>query len=198
MCSRMFVRLLLATGLAALAGCGQPRAWLEAERLEGTRPEWVILRCRISGFPARPRFSWKLPGGVRTTSNQPMDESALLVQVNDNLRTAETVECTAGSEKDPPQASAQLSLGPLTPSAAKIAANQLTVDGSGFGAQAGDDAVWLVPPRGRAVRADHACKGAAWSENHIVACLPALSQKSYQVRVQSGGRLGLGPLVTLP
>jgi hypothetical protein len=193
----MFSRLLLV--LLVVTGCGQPRAWMEAERLEGTRPEWVVLRCRISGFPARPRFSWKLPPGVHPIStSQPLDEGALLVQLNDNLRSSEVVECTAGSDKDPPTATAQLALGPCTPASAKIAAGQLIVDGNGFGDKGAADAVWLVPARGRALRADHACKGASWTETHIVACLPKLAAKSYQVRVESAGRLALGPLVTVP
>jgi hypothetical protein len=177
----------------ALFGCGQPRAWIDVERIEGTHPEWAILRCRTSGFKSRPRIAWKLPGGVRLTgAGQPLDEDALQVQLNDNLRSAEIVECTATSDKE---AAARVALGPCKISAARIAAELLTVEGSGFSTPAGGDEVWLVPARGRARRADHECKGGAWSDTRIVACLPRLGKGAYQVRVQSAGRLVLGPAV---
>jgi hypothetical protein len=186
--------------LVAAAGCrsGTPSARLEATRLEATRPELVLLQCRASGFPARPKFSWKLPGGVRTSGVPPLDHGSLLVQLADNLRHAELVECTATSEGNL-TATAELALGPITVSSAKVEGSLLTVEGSGFGAKAGTaDGVWLVPARGRALATLTPCKGASWSETKIVACLPATAQKPYQVRVQSGGRLGLGPPLNLP
>jgi hypothetical protein len=181
-----------------VAGCGQPLARIEVERLEGTRPEWAILRCRASGFTNPPRFTWKLSAGVRPIGvNQPLDGGALLVQLADNLRGSETVDCVA-ADKDV-QAAAQLSLGPCQVTAARVAAGVLTIDGSGLGLQAGpDDGVFLVPPRGLTRRADHTCKGGSWSDTRIVACLPSLAKQGWQVRVQSGGRLALGPLVTPP
>jgi len=191
-----------------VSGCQGPRVRLSATPLEGTRPQLVLLECNLSGFPARPRFAWKLPPGVKTSGTPPLDEGALLVQLADRLRTAETVECTAIGEGDPRKsgpgpgnltATARLALGPLEINAARAAGSQLTVEGAGFGPQAAeDDAVWLVPARGRALKADHACPGASWSESKLSVCLPKLSKDPYQVRVQSGGRLALGPAVTLP
>ncbi len=199
------LRAVLLVAVAAAApshGCRTPRARLESELLQATHPELVLLRCRISGFRGRPRFSWKLPSGVRLyASNEPVDEGALLVQVNDTPHP-ELVQCDAIHEPD--SATALLALGPSQVTAAHAAAATatavalLTVDGSGFTVERGeDDAVWLVPARGVAVRADHACKLASWSESHIVACLPKLASGSYQVRVQSGGRLAAGPSLTL-
>jgi hypothetical protein len=174
-------------------GCGQPRAWIDVERIEGTRPEWAILRCRTSGFPKRPRFAWKLPGGVRPTGvGQPLDEDALQVQISDNLRSAEIVECAASGDKE---AAARVALGPCKISATRLAAQLLTVEGSGFGSEGSGDELWLVPARGRARRADQGCKGGSWSDTRIIACLPPLAKGQYQVRVQSAGRLVLGPFV---
>ena len=66
----------------------------------------------------------------------------------------------------------------------------LTVDGSGFPAQRGDDdAVWLVPARGSAVRADHACKAAVWSEDPTDRLRPQARQKKL-----SGARTERWPL----
>jgi hypothetical protein len=178
--------------IVALFGCGQPRAWLEAERLEGTRPDWAVLRCRTTGFPSRPHYTWKLPATVHSVGGQPLDDDALLVQVADNLRGAEIVECIADD------VGARLALGPGAITTARLAANQLTIDGSGLGSAGPDAAVYLVAPRGRAVRTDGACKAASWSDTRIVVCLPTLSGKAYQVRVESAGRLVLGPLVSIP
>jgi hypothetical protein len=188
-----------AAPVAAPSGCRAPRARLEALPLPGARPEQLVLRCQASGFPARPRYSWRLPAGVRAGgSGQPLDEDALLVQLSDGSKAAELVECSAIGDGGALIATARLALGPSTVSAAKESAGVLSIDGSGFPAQRGDDdAVWLIPGRGPAVRADSACKAATWSETKIAACLPKLPKKTYHVRVQSGGRLALGPSLPL-
>jgi hypothetical protein len=198
----MSLRGLLLVAATAVApaphGCRAPSARLEVLRFEATRPELLVLRCRATGFRLRPRYSWKLPTGVRAfTSGEVTDEDALQVQVADGARGALDVECTALDEPDVATARVRLGAGQVT--AAKAAAGQLTVDGSGLGEERGpDDAVWLIPARGAALRADHDCKSATWSDGRVVACLPPLAPKCYQVRVESGGRLLLGPPVTLP
>src|SRR3989442_917136 len=49
---------------------------------------------------------------------------------------------------------------------------------------------WLGPPRGEGRAADHACKGGAWSDTAVSACLPpSLPTGVWQLRVQSGGEL---------
>jgi hypothetical protein len=198
----MSLRALLLVAATAVApaphGCRVPSARLEVLRFEAARPELLVLRCRASGFRLRPRYAWKLPTGVRAfTSGEATDEDALQVQVIDGARGALDVECTALDEPDVATARVRLGAGQIKE--AKVAAGQITVDGGGFGEERGsDDAVWLIPGRGAAVRADHDCKSASWSDGHIVACLPRLAQKNYQVRVESGARLLLGPPVTLP
>ena len=82
----------------------------------------------------------------------------------------------------------------------------ITVDGSGFGPMlpaGSEDGVYLVPAHGAAVRADHACKAAQWSDARIVCCRPASLDAGhagaaadagpYEVRVQAGGRLAVAP-----
>ena len=188
----MFFRLVLS--MLALAACARPAVRIEVERVEGTRPELVLLRCIPSGIGGHPRFSWHLSPGARTSGIPPLDEDAILVQLADG-KNSETIECVLFGENNL-TLTAQASIGPLAVSSAKLDGAQLTVEGSGLGGKpTRDDAVWLVPARGRALRADHACKSASWSESKIVACLPALEKKPYQVRVQSGGRLALGPQI---
>jgi hypothetical protein len=179
----------------APSGPAHLSARVEADRLEANRPELVLLRCRTGGFGARALISWRLGAGVRAFGyGQPLDDAGLLVQLPDANRTAMTVDCTAESEEGQ-VVSAAVGLGPIViSSAAADQGGKLTVDGSGFAVQrGGDDAVWLVPGRGAAVRADHTCGGASWGETRIVACLPRLARGSYQVRVESAARLALGP-----
>jgi hypothetical protein len=188
----MFFRLALA--MIALAGCNRPGLRLEAEPIEGTHPALVLLRCIASGIPGHPRFAWHLSPGARTSGVPPLDEDALLIQLSDT-KSAETIECVVFGENNF-TASAEVSVGAIAISGAKLDGAQITVEGSGFGGKpAPNDAIWLIPGRGRAIRADSACKNASWSETKLVACLPPLDKKPHQLRVQSGGRLALGPLL---
>ncbi len=188
----MFFRLALLTICAA--GCNRPGLRLEAEPLEGTHPPLVLLRCIATGIPGHPRFAWHLSPGARTSGVPPLDEDTLLIQLSET-KSSETIECVVFGENNL-TATAQAAIGPLVISTAKLEGSQITVEGTGLGGKpAREDAVWLIPTRGRAVRADASCKAASWSEAKIVACLPSLEKKPYQVRVQSGGRLALGPEV---
>jgi hypothetical protein len=186
--------LLVAAAAAAPNGCRAPRAHIEVVRLVATRPQLVLVRCRTTGFASPPKFSWTLGPGVRTTGyGERTDEDALMVQLL-SPKGALTVQCNASV--DGASASAEVGLGPIAINKAKLAGTALTIEGGGFSTHRGpDDAVWLVPARGDALRADSACKGAVGGDARIVACVPAPLKSAYQVRVQSGGRLGLGPVV---
>jgi hypothetical protein len=196
------IRLLL---LAAAAWCGcarsaEPEVWIEASRLVGTRNDQVLVRCRQSGLAEPLVYAWTLgsaAGGGPGSSIR--DQPALLLSSAPNAVAANTqVTCTisdAGGRK----LSASVLLGQIAVSAARLDHETLVAEGSGFGPTRGaDDAIWLVPARGAARPADHACKDAVWSDARIVACRPpSLLPGRYEVRVQSTGRLGraAAPLV---
>jgi hypothetical protein len=181
--------LALAAATAAAAppsGCaGPPRARVEAARLDGTRPELAILRCRAAGGRAPYTFGWKLGTGVRAYSPlAPLDEEALLVTVDSPRTNSGGVTCTvvdaAGAT-----ASAATSLAPLVVTRALVPPKGLiAIDGAGFG---GGGAVWLLGAGG-ARAADQSCKAAGWTDSKIIACRPD-EQPVREVRVESGGRL---------
>jgi hypothetical protein len=183
------------------AGCSRPRARLTVSRFEGARPELALLRCQASGLRPPIKYAWKLGAALRPYGwGNPVDEETLLVQVSEPP-AGMTIDCSASDGTLTASASADLA--PVTVTA--VSAPQpspgapLTVEGTGFGPAPGpDDALYLVPRGGAAVRVDHECKDASWVDTRIVACLPHdLERRMYQVRVQSAGRLGIGPVVTV-
>jgi hypothetical protein len=181
------------------AGGGTPpSARIEAVRYEGTvGPTW-LLRCRSAGLTPPLKHAWTLSPGLRTAVwAMPLDEDAVLVNTPEPIARGTGAECKV-SDAHKREAHAQIALDPIAVTAATVAAGgPLTVEGSGFGGKRGnEDGVWLVPPRGFAVAADHACKQASWSETRITACVPSPLPRALQVRVQSRGRLGLGPALT--
>ena len=99
-------------------------------------------------------------------------------------------------------------LGPLVVRSAVVAADVVTVEGDGFGpVREPGDAVYLGFARGLSA-ADHSCKRAVWSDNKIVACVPAGAKPlgpgpqgragCDDVRVESGGRLVLASVTGPP
>ena len=126
----------------------------------------------------------------------PSDEPTALVQPPE--LGASWAECAA-TGADKVVARAAHSLTPLAITAAPATAKVgelVTVRGSGFGpAPAGGDGIWLVPPgRGTARPADAACKGAAWSDAVVSACVPSSARGAgWQLRVQVGDELALAP-----
>jgi hypothetical protein len=75
----------------------------------------------------------------------------------------------------------------------------VTVRGSGFGpARGSDDDLYFVSARGAVVAADADCRGAAWSDGAVSACVPpaALAAGAWQLRVQASGALALAPTLT--
>jgi hypothetical protein len=133
----------------------------------------------------------------------PLDEETLMVELHGPPNpAASTLECRVtplgtdgGAASASPLMIAWQSLAPVLVRAVSGAPGRVVVEGSGFGpTRRPDDGVWLVPASGSAVMADHACKEAVWSDGHIVACAPrGILPHPYQVRVESAGRLGLGP-----
>jgi hypothetical protein len=183
------------------AGCSRPRARLTVSRFEGTRPVLALVRCQASGLRPPIRYAWKLGASLRPYGwGNPVDEETLLVQASEPP-TGATIECSASDGISTASASADLA--PVTVTAVSAPqpspGAQLTVEGSGFGPARGpDDALYLVPRSGAAVRADHECKDASWVDTRIVACLPRdVERRPYQVRVQSAGRLGIGSVMTV-
>src|SRR5581483_11593151 len=187
------IRLRVWWLVALLAGCGAPRARIAVERLPGTRPELVLLRCQAIGLK-KPKYEWTIGSSVHQVGwGAPRDEAALFVSLDKGAPANLSVSCRA-SEEGGRSLEASTSLAPIaikSASAPKRAGDLVVVEGSGFGAKPLDgDALWLIPPRGNRVPLDHACKGASWTDAKITACLPAQPPGRYELRLQSGGRLG--------
>jgi hypothetical protein len=182
------IRLLPLVLAAGCAGDAAPELWIETARLLGGRGEHVQVRCRTSGLVEPIVYSWAPGPAVGVAMSGPRDGAALLVTVPASAQPAQAfIGCTAVDANNR-KLQRQISLAPVTISAARAEGRVLTVEGSGFGAsRAPEDAVWLIPHGGAARAADHGCKGAAWSDARIVACVPP---GRFEVRVQSAGRLG--------
>jgi hypothetical protein len=175
---------------------------VEAHRLDGPRPPQWVLRCRADGLEPPVKYQWRFPAGVKQIGwGSLQDEANELVQPPD--KPAAWGECTA-TGSDGVAVRVSHSLVPLAVSAAPVTAKAgelITVRGAGFGPSAsGEDGIWLVPPWGRALRAVD-CKGAAWSEAAVSACVPAGARgRTFALRVQSNESLALAPkpLVVAP
>ena len=181
--------------LALLAGCGAPRARIAVERLPGTRPELVLLRCQALGLK-KPKYEWTIGSSVHQVGwGAPRDEAALFVSLDKGAPANLQVSCRASEEKEKGgrTVEAATSLAPIaikSATAPKRAGEPVVVEGSGFGAKPlAGDALWLIPPRGDRVPLDHGCKGASWTDAKITACLPPEPPGRYELRLQSGGRL---------
>jgi hypothetical protein len=193
--------------LVLLAGCGAPRARIAVERLPGTRPELVVLRCQALGLK-KPHYDWTFGASVHQVGwGAPRDEAALFVSLDKGPPALLSVSCRASEEKEQGGRSvdAATSLAPIvfkSATAPKRIGELVVVEGSGFGGKPLDgDALWLIPPRGDRLALDHGCKGAAWTDAKITACLPPQPQPPgrYELRLESGGRLAatainLGPV----
>lgn len=185
---------------ALVVGCSRPpAATVEVRHLDGPRPPEWAARCRADGLAPPIAYQWKLAPTVRAVGwNPPLDQPALLVEIpHPDPRVAAWVECTVVGA-DRAQARGAASLNPPSVSAAPATAKPgelVTVRGSGFGvARNADDALWWVPAWGAARVADHACKGAAWSDAAVSACAPStLGAGEWQLRVQASGSLALAP-----
>jgi hypothetical protein len=194
---------------ASVIGCaGSPSAHISEQRLDGPRPPQAIIRCETDGLTPPLKIAWKLPPEVKQIGwGVPSDnETALLVQVPGSSATGMWAECTA-TGKDGVVVKVERSLNPpvITAAPAKIKrGDKVTVRGSGFGRTRGaDDAIYLVPAWGAALALDHKCKGAAWSDSAITACLPPSlpsPSPSLLLRVQASGELAqaAAPLVVTP
>jgi hypothetical protein len=179
-----------------VVACSRPPAARVVVRpIDGPRPPQVVARCRVDGLAPPVQYHWRLVPGARTVGwNPPIDEASLWVEVPPPGAPA-WIECVAtGADKVDATGGASLVAPALSavPAAAK-AGDLVTVHGAGFGrTRNDDDALWLVPTWGAARVADHACKGAAWSEAAVTACLPpSLPPGNWQLRVQAAGSLAL-------
>lgn len=171
-----------------------PSVRVEARRLDGPRPPQVALRCRATGLPGPIKYAWRFAAGVKTLGwSVPTDEPVALVQLPDPVSTPVWAECAATGDNGVVARAAHA----LTPPVIAVASTKaragevVTARGSGFGpSRNDDDALWFVPSWGRARAADHACKGATWSDTSVSACLPpSLPPGRWQLRVQAGGEL---------
>jgi hypothetical protein len=173
---------------------GSPSARISERRLDGPRPTQAIIACETEGLLPPVKIAWKLHADVHQVGfGVPSDnERVLLVQVPEKNVWA---QCAA-TGRDGVVVKAERALNPLAITSAPTklkAGDKVTVQGSGFGRARGpDDAVYLVPAWGAARPLDHQCKGAAWSESSITACLPpSLPSGPLQLRVQAGDELAL-------
>jgi hypothetical protein len=195
----MFViRVLAVAAVAATAaprsGCDAIRgARVDVTRLRGGGHEQALLRCVVDGGRAPLVYAWKLSPGVRFGSyNAPQDEPTALVTVEAG-KGAGVATCNA-TDAVGRTTSAQVALAPIAVTRPPTRDGSIvTVEGAGFGARGDGDALWLVPERGPAIACGFDCKQAAWSDAKIVACLPRLDGRAYDVRVESGGRLAVAP-----
>ncbi len=176
---------------------------VEAHRLDGPRPPEWVLRCRAEGLTPPVKYQWRFPAGVRQIGwGNLQDEPNELVQPPENAAT--WGECAATGAAGVVLRVTH-SLVPLSVAAAPVSAKAgelVTVRGAGFGpSPSGGDGIWLVPASGAALPADATCKGAAWGEAAIAACVPAAARgRTFQLRVQSNDELALAPkpLVVAP
>lgn len=185
----------------AAAGCRTPpSAHIEARRLDGPRPPQVVAHCVVAGLAPPVTYKWRVPATVKPIGwSPPLDEPWLLVQIPEGAApTGAWAECTAvGADKAGVRTARSLVPPQISSAPTKAKAGELvTVRGGGFGpTRETGDGLWLVPPRGAAVAADHACKGASWAEGVITACVPkTLAPGAWQLRVSAGGELAIAPV----
>jgi hypothetical protein len=162
----------------------------------------VVARCEADGVKAPRELRWKLAPGVRVVGgNVPLQEPALLLTVGDPAPAAGAwAECTVtGKDGTIVKATASLlppRIGGVMPVKTRAGAPRqlVTVRGNGFSPIRGNtDALYFVAGK-TVVAADHACAGAAWSDQAVSACVPAaLPAGSWQLRVQAGEALALAP-----
>ena len=187
-------QILLAACLFAGACARVPSVRVEAHAVEGTRPTLWALRCFADGLKPPVKLEWKLSAGVKPVAGGPQNEPVDFVQPPGNSAWA---ECAA-TGADGKVARATHALAPIALTAAPATAKPgelITVRGAGFGPSPNaDDQVWLVPPFGRAFAADASCKGAAWSDTLVSACVPAAARgRTWQLRVQAADTLAIAP-----
>ena len=191
---------LLAASLMSCAG--PPSARITQRRLDGPRPAQAIIRCVVDGRLKPPvKIKWQLQPDVKQIGwGVPSDDEAeLLVQIPD--RPPAWAACTAwGSDGVTVKAERALTMPTIAAAPEKVKAGErVTVAGSGFGRARGDgDGVYLVPAWGAARPLDHACKGAAWTDTSITACLPpslaaSLPAGPLELRVQAADELARAP-----
>jgi hypothetical protein len=190
----------------ALGACGRARVAsvrVEARRLDGPRPAQWALRCRSDGLKPPVALQWRFSAGVKQVGpGVPSDEPVVLLQPPE--RGLAWAECAA-TGADGVIARGARSLAALSVSAAPATAKAgelVTVRGGGFGpSPSAGDGIWLVPSWGAALPADGSCKGAAWSDGAVSACVPAGARgRAWQVRVQISNEVALAPkpLVVAP
>ncbi len=187
---------------AAGACARTPSVRVEGHRLDGPRPPQWVLRCRADGLKPPVKYQWRFPSGVKQIGwGSLQDEPNELVQPPEGPPT--WAECAA-TGADGVVVRASHSLVPLLVSAAPATAKAgelIVVRGAGFGpSPSGGDGIWLVPAWGPALPAA-SCKGAAWSEAAVSACVPPAARgRTWQLRVQSNEELAIAPkpLVVAP
>ena len=187
---------------AAGACARTPSVRIEGHALDGPRPPQWVLRCRADGLKPPVKYQWRFPSGVKQIGwGSLQDEANELVLPPENAAT--WAECAA-TGSDGVAVRATHSLVPLSVSAAPATAKVgelVVVRGAGFGPSPSEgDGIWLVPPWGAALPADN-CKGAAWGEAAISACVPAAARgRAFQLRVQAKEQLAIAPrpLVVAP
>jgi hypothetical protein len=173
------------------------RARIVVEPIPSTRPAIAIVRCETRGLAVGrggPHVVWHLGSGVHFHGGvAPRDEEAVLVSIPDAPRSGEAAIACDATDDEGATVTAATVLAPITLTRAAVTEPLVRVEGAHFGASRGpDDAIVFVPPRGRTVRADHACPQASWSDTVAVACVPTVLEagRIYEIRLQAGGRLG--------
>jgi len=200
--SALHLQILLSVAVSVGACSRAPSLRVEAHPLDGTRPPQWVLRCQARGLKEPVKYQWRFPAGVKQIGwGAPQDEPTELVQPPELAASwgecaatgADGVVLRAAHSMMPPSVSA-------APQTARVG-ELVVVRGAGFGpSPSGEDGIWLVPSWGAAIRAE-SCKGAAWGDAAVSACVPAAARgKRWLVRVQSNETLVTAPkpLVVAP
>ena len=194
------------TALLVTTGCTRPpAARLEVTPLPGA-PD-LRLWCRHRGLHPPVTVLWRLGGAMRQLGAGPRDMEFLdvvgpgpspragLWEVRCEATDVDGVKVEAATSLLPPRLQ-ELTLDgtPVLAATPRAASGTLMLRGAELGTKRGpEDGVWLAPSRGAPISlpapGDPSCPTATWSANQITTCLLPVAARSYEVRVQTGGRL---------
>jgi hypothetical protein len=190
--------VLAAVSALFLCACSPspPTVKVVVRRLDGPRPPQILSRCITEGYEGRLSYHWRFPKEAHPVGVAADEDTILLLIPEPPYSITPWVECTVtDSRQRHGKASGALMPAEITSAPARAKTSELiTVRGSGFGPERnGDEGIWFVPAAGafgRSRLADHDCKGAAWSDTSVSACVPpSLAPGAWQLRLQATGAL---------
>jgi hypothetical protein len=192
----MRLALLVALALATPACHRAPSARLLVTRY--VESNQTLLECRVRGISTPVQFRWTF-GAALHPPRTPAGSTVLAgTDLKPKSGTGEAA-CEATGANGEHASVATSILEPklvVKPVIAATVGGPITVDGTDLGSKRNpSDTLWLVPRWGRPHAADHDCHDAAWSDIQIRACVPDIAPGHYQLRVESGNRLGVGGFI---